>query len=96
LNQIGSDIVAISSTGSAVTQTGDLLVDYLYGENTNYAYDLTRYLKAIITDGTINANGLLLIPGSPELETQFGRLTMGNRLNTNGKMELLIVYASVQ
>ncbi len=96
LNQIGADIVSVSSTGSAITQTGDLQVDFLYGETTNYAYDLTRFFKGTITDGTINQNGLLLIPSSPALETEFGRLTMGNGLNTNGKMELLIVYAAVQ
>lgn len=96
LNQIGSDIDFISSDGTATAQTGDLSVDYLYGESTNYTYDLTRYLKSIITDGTINANGLLLIPGSPALETAFGRLVMGNPYNSSGKMELLIVYAAVQ
>ena len=96
LNQIGSDIVSVSSTGTAVTQTGDLSIDYLFGENTNYAYDLTGYVKSIITDPSINDNGLLLIPSSPALETQFGRLVMGNRLNPNGQMQLLIVYASVQ
>ncbi len=96
LNQIGADIVSVNSTGTAATETGDLTVDYLYGENTNYAYDLTRYLKSIITDASYNGNGLLLIPSSPALETEFGRLVMGNRLNTNGQMQLIIVYASVQ
>ncbi|MES2004025.1 MAG: DUF4270 family protein [Bacteroidota bacterium] len=96
LNQIGIDLTAIGSSGQPQTQTGALVVDDLYGENTSYSYDVTTYLKAIVTDGTINQNGLLLIPPSPSLETQFGRLIVGNRNNTGGKMELIIVYAAVQ
>ena len=96
LNQIGADIVSATGTGTAATQTGELNVDYLYGENTNYAYDLTTFLKGIITDGAYNGNGLLLIPSSPALETEFGRLVMGNRVNTKGQLQLVIVYASVQ
>ena len=96
LNQIGSDLSAISTTGSSIVQTGGLVIDYLYGENTNYAYDLTNYIKSIITDASINGNGLLLIPQTPALETQFNRLIIGNNNNSAGKMELLIVYAAVQ
>ncbi len=96
LNAIGNDLTVIGSNGSPVTQTGSLIVDNLYGESTNYAYDVTTYLRGLILDGTINNNGLLIIPPSPALETQFGRLIIGNRDNTNGKMELQIVYAAVQ
>ncbi|MDB5211502.1 MAG: hypothetical protein JWQ30_2329 [Sediminibacterium sp.] len=96
LNQIGNDLTSINSEGSAELQTGDLTVDNLYGENTNYVYDLTQYIRAMLLDATVNANGLLLIPYSPIMETQFNRLVMGNRNNSEGKMELLIIYASVQ
>ncbi len=96
LNAIGNDLTVIGSNGSPVTQTGSLIVDNLYGESTNYAYDVTTYLRGLILDGTINNNGLLIIPPSPALETQFGRLIIGNRDNTNGQMELQIVYAAVQ
>jgi hypothetical protein len=96
LNQIGTDISYINSNGSAQTQTGSLIKDELYGENTNYAYDITAYIKALLNDGTVNQNGLLLIPPSPALETQFGRLVVGNKDNSAGKMELLIVYAAIQ
>jgi hypothetical protein len=96
LNQIGTDITFITSNGTAQVQTGDLVVDELYGESTNYAYDVTAYIKALLNDGTINQNGLLVLPPSPALETKFGRLVMGNKNNNAGKMELLIVYAAIQ
>ncbi|TAJ46518.1 MAG: DUF4270 family protein [Chitinophagaceae bacterium] len=96
LNLIGDDITSYDETGYLQTQTGGLRIDNLYGENTDYAYDLTRYLKSAVTEATNNQNGLLVIPPGPALETQFGRLVAGNRNHTAGKMELLIVYAAVQ
>ncbi len=95
-NGIGYDLTFTGSDGSTGSQNGNLVVDNLYGEGTSYAYDLTNYIRAALLDVTINANGLLLIPFSPAMETQFGRLVMGNRSNMEGKMELLIVYAAVQ
>jgi hypothetical protein len=96
LNQIGNDLAFITSNGASQVQTGNLQVDNLFGVNTNYGYDVTAYIKALILDGSINANGLLIIPPSPALETQFGRLVMGNRDNLKGQMQLVIIYAAVQ
>ena len=95
LNQIGNDLAYVVN-GSATAQTGSLVIDNLYGENTNYAYDVTAYVKTLTLDGTLNNNGLLLLPPSPALETRANRIAVGNKNNTLGKMELLIVYAAVQ
>jgi hypothetical protein len=95
LNQIGNDLAYVVN-GSATAQTGSLVIDNLYGENTNYAYDVTTYVKTLTLDGTLNNNGLLLLPPSPALETRANRIVVGNKNNTQGKMELLIVYAAVQ
>ncbi len=95
LNLIGDDLAYVVN-GTASAQTGSLVVDYLYGENTNYAYDVTAYVKALTQEGTINNNGLLLIPPSPALETRFNRIVIGDKNNNQGKTELLIVYAAVQ
>ena len=95
LNQIGNDLAFVSN-GSASAQTGGLIIDNLYGENTYYNYDVTAYVKVLLNDGTINNNGLLLLPPSPALETRANRVIVGNKFNAQGKMELLIVYAAVQ
>lgn len=96
LNLIGDDITSYTDAGYSQSQTGGLRIDNLYGESTDYAYDLTKYLRSVLAETTLNQNGLLLIPPAPALETQFGRLVVGNRNQTSGKMELLIVYAAVQ
>jgi hypothetical protein len=96
LNQIGSDIFVYNSSGSVETLIGDLTVDELYGENTSYTYDITSYLRAVITDATVNENGLLLLPPSTNYLSQFNRVVIGDRNNKLGKTELNIVYATVQ
>jgi hypothetical protein len=96
LNQVGTDVTQINSDGTAVSQTGNLVIDDLYGSNTAYTYDVTSYLRGLVTDATINNNGLLLIPPSPALETQFNRLIVGDGSNGEAKTQLFIWYASVQ
>ncbi len=48
-NFIGSPIVL-----SGVAQTGNLVVDYLYGQNTNYTYDITAYIQQQVNAGAEN------------------------------------------
>ena len=95
LNQIGFDL-AFFVNGSSNPQYGSLELDYLYGENTSYAYDVTNYISLIVNDPTTNGNGLLMLPPSPAMETSFNRLVVGNKFNPMGKMELSIVYAAVK
>ncbi|MBU3742942.1 MAG: DUF4270 domain-containing protein [Sediminibacterium sp.] len=94
-NQIGYDL-AFFVNGSSNPQYGSLELDYLYGENTNYAYDVTNYISLLIDQPTLGINGLLMLPPSPAMETTFNRLAVGNRSNNLGKVELLIVYAAVK
>lgn len=95
-NQIGFDL-AFFSNGSSIPQYGSLEIDYLYGENTSYAYDVTNYVALIVRDPTISSNnGLLLLPPSPAMESSFNRVVVGNKSNALGKIELSIVYAAVK
>jgi hypothetical protein len=98
LNQVGSDLIVSTGT-SAVTQTGNLQLDYNTG-NTYYSYDLSNYIKVIINDvNYVNSlEGLLLTPPSPAFETQFGRLIAGDKNNVfaNNQIQLQVYYATVQ
>jgi hypothetical protein len=95
-NQIGFDL-AFFVNGSSNPQYGSLEVDYLYGENTSYAYDVTNYVALIAGDPTTSNNaGLLMLPPSFSMETTFNRLVVGDKSNPLGKIELAIVYAAVK
>jgi hypothetical protein len=96
LNYIGSNISTISGP-NANKQTGNLYIDDVYGQNTNYTYDVTDYIRHLIADATINQNGILLVPnGDLNYSTQFNRLKIGDKNNPNGKLELQLFYIAVQ
>ncbi len=98
LNQIGVDLTTLAANGTPITQLGNLFVDYGFGVNTAYSYDVTNYIKFAITDAVNNKNGLLLTPPFGAYQTSFSRVAVGSRLNNipNSKIELQIYYAAVQ
>ena len=77
---------------------GNLSIDYLYGTNTNYSYDITTYIQNALTQGAeSNAkNGLMLIAPPTSYNTMFNRTILGNPYNAlkSNQISLLIYYAS--
>jgi hypothetical protein len=77
---------------------GNLSIDYLYGTNTNYAYDITTYIQNALTQGAPNnaKNGLILIIPSNAFNVMFNRVVIGDALNPlkSNRISLEIFYAS--
>src|SRR5665213_1580756 len=85
----------IGSTLSA--GTGNLSVDYLYGANTSYSYDVTSYIQQKIMLGVQDNrnNGLFLTVPAPAYNTSFNRVVVGDQfspLKVN-QISLKIYYA---
>ncbi len=76
-------------------QYGNLVTDYVYGENTLYSYDITAYIKQLLTLGSNNTDGLILNVPSPASETSFNRVVFGDNTNKNYKITLKIYYISL-
>ena len=96
-NGIGNDLAYVTTAGSLAIQLGLLQTDYFLGENTSYQYDLTEYVKEIISNSNIiPGEGLLFIPPKPSFENHFSRVVIGNKYNNLGKIELQIFYAAVK
>jgi hypothetical protein len=98
-NDIGNDLVTATSSGGTSTQYGSLYIDYLYGINTAYTYDITNYIKSQLSTNAFypgNHYGLLLSPPSGSFESLFNRALIGNDKNTSVKIELQIIYAAIQ
>jgi hypothetical protein len=78
--------------------TGNLKVDYLYGSNTSYTYDVTGYIQQQILQGEQNnaKNGLMLTIPSPAYNTSFNRVAVGDPLSPLkvNRISLKIYYAS--
>jgi Domain of unknown function (DUF4270) len=81
---------------SALPGNGSLVVDYIYGANTAYTYDVTNYIKQQISLGDIaNANnGLILTVAPPGNDTTLSRVIIGDRLNPRTNIKLKLYYAS--
>lgn len=82
-----------NATGGS--QTGNLVVDYLYNENTMYDYDVTSYLQQQILITYANQNGLLLVPPSTTWLTTLNRAVFGDQKNVQGSIQLKLYYVSV-
>ncbi len=77
---------------------GSLSIDYLYGTNTSYSYDITTYIQNAMNQGPLNnaKNGLMLVAPSTTFNTSFNRIVMGDAFNAqkSNQISLQIYYAS--
>ncbi|MGF7230807.1 DUF4270 family protein [Arachidicoccus sp.] len=93
-NGIGNPI----TNASGAIETGNLVVDYLNGVNTQYSYDVTAFINSLISNQTANSRklGLILSPISSSLFSGFSRLILGDANNSNAQMQLVIDYISLK
>jgi len=96
LNQLLGDVLSVSSSSSSAIQTGNLTIDYLNSNSTQYSYDLTPYIKSLLNNATLIKNGLLLTPPFPAFQNEASRVLLGNSYNPDAKAQLIIYYVSVQ
>ncbi|HET7002223.1 MAG TPA: hypothetical protein VFI33_12965, partial [Puia sp.] len=78
--------------------SGNLGIDYLYGINTNYSYDITAYIQSAIAQGAPNnaKNGLIIVTPAATFNILFNRAVIGNSYNAqkSNQISLKIYYAS--
>lgn len=60
-------------------QTGDLFVDHLYGENTNYSYDISGFINTLISEGQFSTSALLLYPTVSDFGGAIQRLIVNDQ-----------------
>jgi len=91
-NQIGGLLVA----GSSI-QYGNLITDYVSGQNTMYSYDVTNYLKQELSLNNSNTSalqGLMLTVPAPANITGFNRAVFGDKTNKTANAQLIVYYIS--
>jgi hypothetical protein len=76
-------------------QTGSLVTDYVYGENTAYTYDITTYISQLIVSGQFNQSALMLSQPSPGSTTTVNRVIFADRTNQNYTITLRLYYVSL-
>ena len=93
-NEPGTSISSVQA-GTAITETGSLSIDGIYGTGTNYTYNVTTYLQQEIAQAAVNKDGLLLIPPTDTRFSALNRLVIGDALNVKNKIQLNVYYISV-
>ncbi|MCO5240200.1 MAG: DUF4270 domain-containing protein [Chitinophagaceae bacterium] len=95
-NQLGGYLAERGNAGSQSIQYGGLTIDWLYGEDTRYTYDVTAYLQSEIRNDAENTNGLIFAPPSPGYNTKLNRLVVDDNASGKGGVKLKVYYISVQ
>jgi hypothetical protein len=75
---------------SGATQTLAPIIDQLYGINTYYVFDVTRYVTTIMNANTLDFDGLILATPGYSSNTSIDRLILANKNLFTGQ------YPSVQ
>ena len=71
------------ATGQSVL-TGNLVIDQLYGEQTYYSYDITAFIKSVISEGQFSKSALMLTASTGTTETSLQRLVINDQTLTKG------------
>lgn len=88
-NELGS--VLTDATGQSY-QTGSLVVDDLYGENTYYHYDLTSFVNAVLEEGSFSKLALMMASPSGITDSGIDRLVLNdNSSNQSFQLKLYVL-----
>jgi hypothetical protein len=64
-------------------QTGDLFIDYLYGQSTQYTYDVTNFVSTLLNQpNNSDSLALILSPSNPLGDESFSRLVINDQTLT--------------
>lgn len=77
-NLLIAGIFETTTTGT-VLQTGNLVIDYVYGEGTQYTYDITSFINTKISEGEFSKSALLLSSTLSNYDAGIQRLIINNQ-----------------
>ena len=64
--------------------TGDLYIDDLYGEKTQYTFDITSFITHLINEGRFSELALMLVPASGISDSKLERLVVNDQTLSKG------------
>lgn len=85
------DGVLMDETGQS-QQTGNLYIDELYGEKTNYSFNITNFVNEILAEGRFSSKALFLSTTKQNGDTETSRLVINEQGTANGiKLKLYVL-----
>lgn len=89
LNQFGDEILALDGSSS---QTGNLVEDYIFHEETNYSFNITTFLEEKITTVSDESPAMLITIPANDLYISLDRCIIGSCNNKENQIKLKIYY----
>jgi hypothetical protein len=90
-NQIIGTITTVSNS----SQSGNLFIDYLYGQNTMYTYDVTNYVSSLLAQGYSSTTSILLSPSTQLGDESFSRLIVNDQTFLNNGIQLRLYVLGI-
>lgn len=81
-------ITPIYMADNTTKQNGSLYIDYLFGENTSYSYDISAYINALIAGGQFSKSALVLSPTVSTGDTGLQRMIMNDQDSGKSSVQL--------
>jgi Domain of unknown function (DUF4270) len=73
-------------------QTGNLVIDDLYGKDTKYTFDITAFINTVISEGRFSTKALFLGINATGFATESQRLIINEQSSTDGiKLKLYVL-----
>jgi hypothetical protein len=92
-NIAGSQL--LDTTGQSVQYRAPS-IDDVYGINTNYTFNITSYINALINTPGSGENGLFIIEDAASSSKQINRAVIGGRLNETYQTKLILNLLTIE
>ena len=94
INQFNQIIGTITSITNGA-QNGNLFIDYLYGQNTMYTYDVTNFVTSLLNQGYSSTTSILLSPSTQLGDESFSRLIVNDQTFLNSGIQLRLYVLGI-
>lgn len=71
-------------------------IDFLYGTNTTYTFNITSYVNALLNSSGTAENGLFILESDPHASQQINRAVIGGRQNANYQTKLVLNLLTIE
>jgi hypothetical protein len=86
----------VDTTGQGVIQYRAPVIDDLYGINTNYSFNITSYVNALINTPGSAENGLFIMEEAMGAAKQINRAVIGSRQNETYQTKLVLNLLTIE
>jgi hypothetical protein len=80
----------LDTTGTGNTQYQTPTIDFMYGANTAYSFNITSYINSLLNTSGTAENGLFILQDDPQSAKEINRGVIGSRQNTQYQIKLIL------